>query len=205
MDTQDRSSRSQKQAPRTQKKKRSLIDWKWTLSVFLLSLVISVFLAFFSNSYENPSLLFGFIALVCVILLGVIFDYIGIAVASADAAQFHSMASRGNPIGAKGVWLVKNANKVSSFCNDVIGDISGILSGALGASLSLLLFLGNDPWGFWGDLLLTGAISAITVGGKALLKGIAMANSQQIVSFICRVLCFFSFGGEKKNRGGKRE
>ncbi len=182
------------------KKRRSSVNWKWTISVFFLSLLISMILAVLSSTLETMNIAVGFSILVLVIAFGVIFDYIGLAVASADAAAFNSMAAHGSPYGAKGVWLVKNAEKVSSFCNDVIGDISGILSGAIGATLSITLFASNTPWGFWGDLLLSGGISAVTVGGKAAFKGLALENSQAVVSFLCRVMCLFSSGSKKKGK-----
>ena len=179
-----------------QNKRKVRVDWKWTLSVFLMSLVISVALGLLSSTLETLSLLYGFLILLFVVALGVIFDFIGIAVATADVGSFHSMASRGNPAGVKGAWLIKNANKVSSFCNDVIGDISGILSGAIGATIAIKLFSEDTSIGFWGDLFITAAISAVTVGGKALFKGVAIEYSQETVSFLSRVLCLFSFSAK---------
>lgn len=191
--------RREEKTKKTAKKKRSLVNWKWTATVFFLSLLISMVLAVLSSTLETMNIFVGFVILLLVIFLGVIFDFIGLAVASADAGAFHSMAAHGSPMGKKGVWLVKNAEKVSSFCNDVIGDISGILSGAIGATLSISLFAANTPWGFWGDLLLSGAISAITVGGKAAFKGLALENSTKVVSFLSRIFCLFD-RGEKSSR-----
>ncbi|MBR6529846.1 MAG: hypothetical protein IKT43_00315 [Clostridia bacterium] len=184
--------REREEKNKKNKRRRSHVNWKWVFTVFGLSLLISMVLAVLSSTLETMNIFVGFIVLLLVIALGVVFDYIGLAVASADAGNFHSMAAHGSPYGAKGVWLINNAEKVSSFCNDVIGDISGILSGAIGATLSISLFAADTPWGFWGDLLLSGAISAITVGGKAIFKGLALANSQKVVYFLCGVLCLFS-------------
>lgn len=191
--------RREEKTKKTAKKKRSLVNWKWTITVFCLSLLISMVLAVLSSTLETMNIFVGFVILLLVIFLGVLFDFIGLAVASADAGAFHSMAAHGSPMGKKGVWLVKNAEKVSSFCNDVIGDISGILSGAIGATLSISLFAADTPWGFWGDLILSGAISAITVGGKAALKGLALENSTKVVSFLSRIFCLFD-RGEKSSR-----
>lgn len=182
------------------KKKKGLVNWRWTITVFFMSLLISMVLAVLSSTLETMNVFIGFIILLLVIFMGVIFDFIGLAVASTDAAAFNSMAAHGSPYGSKGVWLVKNAEKVSSFCNDVIGDISGILSGAIGATLSITLFAADTPWGFWGDLVLSGAISAITVGGKAAFKGLALANSQKVVEVLSRVMYFFSKKSSKKTR-----
>ena len=191
--------RREEKTKKTAKKKRSLVNWKWTATVFFLSLLISMVLAVLSSTLETMNIFVGFVILLLVIFLGVLFDFIGLAVASADAGAFHSMAAHGSPMGKKGVWLVKNAEKVSSFCNDVIGDISGIISGAIGATLSISLFAADTPWGFWGDLILSGAISAITVGGKAAFKGLALENSTKVVSFLSRILCLFD-RGEKSSR-----
>ncbi len=199
------SDRREEKQKRSQKKRRSVINWKWSFSVFCMSLAISMVLAVLSSTMETMNLFWGFLILVLVIAVGVVFDFIGLAVASADAGAFHSMAAHGSPYGAKGVWLVQNADKVSSFCNDVIGDISGILSGAIGATLSISMFAADTPWSFWVDLLISGAISAVTVGGKAVFKGLAMEHSQKVVSFLCRVLCLFSPRAKKKKGSVKRK
>ena len=59
------------------------------------------------------------------IFLGILFDIIGVAVTSSDDKIFHSMSAR-KVRGAKvAVKFHKNAEKVSSFCCDVVGDICG--------------------------------------------------------------------------------
>lgn len=201
----DPSKRQEKPRKLVKSKKKRRVNWKWTITVFFMSLVISMVLAVLSSTLETMNLAAGFIVLLLVIGMGVVFDFIGLAVASSDAGAFHSMAAHGNPQGSKGVWIVKNADKASSFCNDVIGDISGILSGAIGATLSISIFAANTPWSFWGDLLLSGGISAVTVGGKAAFKGLAMAHSQEVVLFLSRVFCLFSRKGKKKNSGKSKK
>ena len=62
---------------------------------------------------------------------------IGIAVTVATPKTFNSMATK-NVRGARAcINLIRKASKVSSFCNDVIGDICGILSGSAGADHGL--------------------------------------------------------------------
>ena len=79
---------------------------------------------------RNVQVLVAFIILVVIILTGILFDIIGVAVTAADEKPFHSMSSR-KLLGAKtSVALIRNASKLSNFCNDVIGDICGIISGA---------------------------------------------------------------------------
>lgn len=187
------------------KKKKPKTDYKWMVLAFFLSFSISVILAFLSTMLDQLGLFFAFLILLVVMALGILFDFIGLAVTSSDIGSFHSMAARGNRVGQKGVWLIKNANKVSSFCSDVVGDISGVLSGAIGAAISIKLFAEDTPWGFWGDLLLTGAISAFIVGGKALFKGLALEYSQQVVSAVSKLLCLFTFSSASSAEKDKQE
>lgn len=80
------------------------------------------------------------------ILASILFDAIGVAVTSCDVAPIASMASR-KVHGAKtALWLVKNSGTVSSICNDVIGDIFGIISGACSAAVvvKITLSLGDE-------------------------------------------------------------
>ena len=72
----------------------------------------------------------SFIVVIIIILISIIFDIIGTAVTAADETPFHAMASR-KLYGAKqAIKLIRNADKVSNFCNDVVGDICGVISGA---------------------------------------------------------------------------
>ena len=74
--------------------------------------------------------------------------------------------------------MVRNAEKVSSICNDVVGDICGIISGATGALIVTHITAGTDgATKVLVSLLITGLISAGTIGGKAAGKGIAVAAS----------------------------
>ena len=92
--------------------------------------------------------------------------------------------------GAKeAVWMTRNAEKVSSICNDVVGDICGIVSGATGALIVANITAGMDGVGVvLVSLLITGLISALTIGGKAAGKGVAMAFSSRVLSICGRIL-----------------
>ena len=72
------------------------------------------------------------------------FDMIGVAVTAADEQVFHSMAAK-KIRGAKlAVKFKKNADKLSSFCKDVIGDICGNLvvsNGAIRENVDIPLLL----------------------------------------------------------------
>ncbi len=82
----------------------------------------------------------GFIIALCIllfiILLGIVFDIIGIAVASASLPPLASMAAKKMKGAKQAVRLLQNAPSVSNFCNDVVGDICGIISGSAGAAIA---------------------------------------------------------------------
>jgi hypothetical protein len=101
-------------------------------------------------------------------------------VTAAEEAPFHAMASR-KVYGAKqAIRLIRNADKVSNVCNDVIGDICGIISGAAGAYIIFRL-IGDSAKVSATELIVTGMITALTVGGKALGKIMALQNSNYII------------------------
>lgn len=85
------------------------------------------------------------------------------------------------------ITLLKNNSAVSSFCNDVIGDICGIVSGSLGTVLTSYLIIKYNTHLLWTTVLVTALISAITVGGKALGKEIAIKKSDKIIFTVGKI------------------
>ena len=168
------------------------IDIKWFFKILLIAFVIS--LAFSSLSevvLNNVNIIIGIIIIIIFIILGIIFDMVGVAVAAADEKPFHSMSSR-KVKGAKlSVRLKRNADKVSTICNDVIGDICGIVSGSGGAVIAISLAAKYDFNVILVSLLVTSLISGITVGGKALEKSYAINNSNEILYNFAKIINIF--------------
>lgn len=106
---------------------------RWALTVLLASFFITALLSLASGEIiETLPMFASIIVLILFVSLGIVFDIIGLAVATADITAFNSMAARRLKAGRKAVWLISNTEKVSSVCNDVIGDIAGVVSGATG-------------------------------------------------------------------------
>ncbi len=187
---------NQTEVPRRKKKKsqrKKNSRYAWAIKVFFISIIITACLSFISGELLNElNVYVALIVLAVFILLGIVFDIIGLAVATADEAPFNSMAAQRNKVGKTAVKLLKNAEKVSSFCNDVVGDICGVISGATGTSIAASLFATSKN-AFWWTLLLTSAVAALTVGGKALGKRFAMEKSVTIVTNVSRIICLFKF------------
>ena len=172
------------------------------IGTFAFACLLSANSQFFLTGLQSPY--FALPLLLVVILVGIIFDIIGVAVAAADETPLHARASRKQPGAVQALALVKNADKVANFCNDVVGDICGTLSGSLGAAIAILL-----PWGdTWAKLaLMAGFVAALTVGGKAIGKTFAINESTNIIFSVGRMIAWLryllSFGRNKNTRGKK--
>ncbi len=170
------------QTKKKEKIKKEHVDVKWIIEIVIITFVISIIMAFISQTtIPNLTLLLGVLITFIFIFLGIIFDIVGVAVTSSDEAVFHSMNSRKVKGANVAVKFKKNAEKVSSFCCDVIGDICGVVSGASATSIAAILV---TKYNF--DLLITGLIvtaivSSLTIGGKAIGKSFAINKSDIIL------------------------
>ncbi|MBO8125892.1 MAG: DUF21 domain-containing protein [Firmicutes bacterium] len=133
----------------------------------------------------------AFILLLAVVAFGIFFDLIGTAAAAADEKPFHSMAAARVKGARTAVWLVRNADRVTTVCNDLIGDISGTLSGAMAAAIvyRILLIRPGLSETVLSTLMVT-VVAALTVGGKAAWKKVALTYSEQIIYRVARVIRF---------------
>jgi hypothetical protein len=163
---------------------------RWVIKIFIITFIISVILSFISESItESINIISAVIVLILFILLGIIFDIIGVSVTSADDKALNSMAARKVRGARTALWCISKAPLVSNFCNGVIGDISSILSGSMGAVISAEVAKISGLGNFFSTIIVTGLISSFTVGGKALGKSFAIKNSSNIVFFSAKVMC----------------
>lgn len=180
------------QTNRREKIKKEKVDIKWILIILIVTFVISFGLSFVANTtIPNLSLVFGIIITFLFILIGILFDIIGVAVTSADEAVFHSMNSRKVKGAAIAVKFKKNADKTSSFCCDVIGDICGVISGAAGTTICAILVSKYHTDLLITGLVITAIISSLTIGGKALGKSFAINKSDIILYEFAKVISNF--------------
>lgn len=192
---------SEKSVKKTKKKR---VDWKWVVTIFSITIIISAFFSFFSTALLNQSGIFAALAILLVIIcIGIAFDMVGVAVTAADPQPFHAMAAKKVPGASEALRLLRKAERVSSFCNDVVGDICGVISGSASAVIAVRV-IANFSFRLPSllELGMSAMVAGLTVGGKAVGKGFAMNNSTQLVSVVGRVLHFFRqvFGGKRKSR-----
>lgn len=163
---------------------------RWVVTIFLVTISISGTISFLSDwIMEISTMTVAFLILLAIVLVGIIFDIIGVAVTSADEKPFHSMAARKVPGGMEAIRLLRNAERVSSICNDVIGDICGVVSGSASATIAAQLLQNLEfTWPQLISLMMSALVAGLTVGGKAVGKTFAINSCTQIVSCVGRVI-----------------
>ena len=165
-------------------------DVRWVFRVVAWSVVLAVVFTLLSSAaLEEAGYALAFGVLLILIALGIVFDMVGVAVTAADETPFHSMAARRGPGGKEAIRLVKNADRVASFCNDVVGDIAGIISGTTMAAIALRLTQDFSLSSILVNLSISSFVVGLTIGGKAWGKMMAIRESTGIVLFVALLIC----------------
>ena len=174
----------------SQAKKERMKTIRWVVTIFLVTIFVSGAITLISNEIMGKSgIITSFVILLIIVLVGIIFDVVGVAVTSADESPFHSMAARKVPGAQEAIRLLRNAERVSSICNDVIGDICGVVSGTAAATIAAQLLVRFEfSWPQIIGLGMSALVSGLTVGGKAIGKTFAVNSSTRIVHFVGRVI-----------------
>lgn len=173
-------------------KEKKYVDKKWICIISIAAFIISMFFSFLGETIiPNAHIAISIILVFIFIILGILFDMIGISVTVADIGTFNSMATKKVRGASLGVKMIKNADKMSSFCNDVVGDICGIISGATGLNIALVVSERFALPTLLVTLLITALIAALTIGGKAIGKGFAINRSNSILYKFVLFLSFF--------------
>lgn len=166
----------------------------WTIKIILITFILSGFFSYLSEiTSRSAPLAVAFMLLILLVVINIIFDAIAVAVTSCDLAPLLSMAARKVKGSKIAIMLVKNAERVSNICGDVIGDICGIISGACTVAI-VVKIIENGGYGdssFWITIALSSIVAALTVGGKGIFKEIAIKNSREMVMFVARILSVF--------------
>lgn len=169
--------------------------WRWVLRIFLMSVVLSALLSLASGIVlADAGYALAVTVLVAFVLLGIVFDVIGVAVTAADPKPFHSMAAHREKGAKEALFLLRNAEKVSSFCNDVVGDICGIVSGSTAAAIVVRLQNSLNTQSILLSIAVTALISGLTIGGKAIGKRLALSRSTEVVFRTAKLLRIFHIG-----------
>ena len=161
----------------------------WVIQVFVLAVTLSAALSLISSTaLTGAGYVVAVSVLVAFIALGIVFDMIGVAVTAADPRPFHSMASHKEKGGKQAIRLLQNASRVSSVCNDVVGDICGIVSGTTAAVIVTRLQQDFSTTSVLIAIALTALISGLTIGGKALAKTVAIHDCTRVVHRVALIM-----------------
>ena len=181
-----------KSDPSAKKKERNK-TLRWVITIFLVTILVSGTISLVSEEImAASSMIVAFCILLAIVFIGIIFDIIGVAVTSADEKPFHSMAARKVPGAQDAIRLLRSAERVSSICNDVVGDICGVVSGSASATITAQLmtnFEFSQPRIV--GLIMSALVAALTVGGKAVGKTFAMHSCTGIVHTVGKIIYRF--------------
>lgn len=167
---------------------------QWSLGIAVITLVLAAIFSIISTFVlSGVTWAIGMLIVLIIVFIGVFFDTIGVASTAANEKPFHAMASERLHGAKHAVLITRNADRFANFCNDVIGDISGIISGTASAYvvLQLSLQLGYSETSgqqFAISILFTSVVAALTVGGKALGKTFAIHYATPIIYQVGRLL-----------------
>jgi hypothetical protein len=169
--------------------RKKKINYSWIVITMLWTFGLGIGFSYISSILmERVNAIIAFILLLLIIFIGIFFDGLGIAVATADETPFHSMAASKVSGAKESIFLIRNAAAVANFFNDVIGDICGVISGAAGAAIVLKLGHGFSIDTVLLGMIVSGFVAAMTVGGKALGKEISLSSSNYIVYYLGRTI-----------------
>lgn len=188
-----------KSTPSPKEKNKNI---KWFVTIFFVTIFISGFISLVSDEVMAVSgIAVAFIILLVIIFIGIIFDIIGMAVATADEKPFHSMAARKIPGAQESIRLLRNAERVSSICNDVVGDICGVVSGSASATIAALILTQVElSWPRAVGLSMSALAAGLTVGGKAIGKTFAVKSCTEIVHTVGRMIYTMNHLFQKKKK-----
>jgi len=163
---------------------------RWVVTIFLITIAVSGLISLISDEIMSASSMgVAFLILLAIVVIGIVFDIVGVAVTTADEKPFHSMAARKVPGAQEAIRLLRNAERVSSICNDVVGDICGVVSGSASATIAAQILNHFEfSWPRVVSLVMSALVAGLTVGGKAVGKTFAMNSCTAIVHTVGKLL-----------------
>lgn len=191
---------------------KSTVSGRYIFSVALGSFFLAVIFTLISELVASRlnSILLSFIFLTIIILLNIFADIVGTAVTVASHVPFNAKASKRITGAPQGLQLIRNADRVANISNDVIGDITTTVSGALGISIVVqIMRLWQRADQFWLNVLMTALISVIIVSGKAAGKKVAVSRSEDVIFLVGKLLATIDdltgLSPFRKRRGSKNK
>lgn len=166
--------------------------WRRAIRVGLLSFILAVIVSFLSEAtLSKVPALVAMLVVLFLVATGIVFDILGTSVTAAEQSPLNAMAAKRIGGARQALWMVRNADRVANFANDVVGDVTGAVSGAAGTTVALQLsglFHGGSTAIRLTTLAVLGVIAGLTVGGKAAGKTFALNNATDVVFMAGKVI-----------------
>ena len=180
----------------------------WPLKILILAIALSLGFSLLSEYVMGATgIIIAVLVIILFVALSIITDMIGVAATACSKEPFMAMCSKKVRGAKEGLMLIRNADKVASLCNDVIGDVCGILSGAAGASIvaRITVDFQNANLSILVASLITAFIAGVTIFGKALGKHTAMDNCNSIILRVGKILSLFTKQNKTKKVKDKKD
>ena len=191
---------------------KSTVSGKYIFMVALGSFFLAVVFTLVSELLASRlnSIILSFIFLSIIILLNIFADIVGTAVTAASHVPFNARAAKRITGAPQGLQLIRNADRVANISNDVIGDITTTVSGALGISIVVqIMRLWHRADQFWLNVLMTALISVVIVSGKAAGKKVALSRSEDVIFLVGKLFAAIEdltgLSPFRKRRGSKNK
>ncbi len=190
---------------------KSTVSSRYIFFVGVGSFFLAVGFTYLSETFASRlnSIFLSCVFLTIIIIINTVSDIIGTAVTAATHAPFNAKAAKRIPGAVQGLRLVHNADRVANLANDVIGDITTTVGGALGISIVVqIMLLEPEVSKFWLNVFITALIAAVIVSSKAAGKKIALKHPDDIIFFTGRALAkiedITGFKPFQKRRGSSK-
>ena len=166
---------------------------KGSLLIALITFLAAILVTLASQArIQYVSIGLAIIILLVIIFVGIISDMVGVAATVAREEPLNAKAAK-KLFGAKeALFLARHGERVASLMCDIIGDINGTVSGAIGALIVIRII--NNMGGSYTiiNLIIIGLISALTVGGKAFFKRYGIKKSNEIIYNAGKIIAGFN-------------
>lgn len=161
--------------------------FKVGIGTFILTVIFTFLSEYFTSGLN--SLILSFLFLLLIILANLTADIVGTAVTAASHVPLNAKAAKRIRGATQGLQLIRNADKVANIANDVVGDITSTIAGALGISIAVQIIAFRPPVShFWLNVLITALIASVIVSSKAVVKKIALSYPDEVIFFAGRIL-----------------
>lgn len=179
----------------------------WIRRILLWTFFLSLFFNGISQSLlQNLGFAGSLVILLLIVATGVVFDILGVASTAAKMPPLNARAAKKVTGAKEAINLARNSEQVASFCNDVVGDICGIISGSAAAAIVFDLSVKNLSQRYI-NIITMAIVASLTVGGKGFGKSLAINYSTEILLLAGKIINFarkllpFSKGKDGRSNG----